>query len=121
MSRHNKVSWSFFLMILHVLVVVIFFAGMLPAPALAFASGTIAGHISDNATGDPVANGSVYVYTSGDQRPENRRLPANHYFHLRPGLPDIRLAAVHLGNARAVGQYHLSMLPPSTASAPPWS
>ncbi len=56
-------------LLLRVLVVAIFVAGILPIPALADATGTIAGHISDNSTGNPAPNSTVYVFTSGSSPP----------------------------------------------------
>lgn len=42
-----------------ILVVAIFFIGMLPLPTLAVTNGTISGYISDNSTGDPVTDAMV--------------------------------------------------------------
>jgi uncharacterized membrane protein len=68
-SIKNRTFLSRFSLFLRVLVATIFFAGILPAAALADGNGSFAGHISDNATGNPVTNGTVLVFTSPSSPP----------------------------------------------------
>ncbi len=63
----RKLSVPVFSSLLHILVIAIFLIGLLPIPVLAAESGTVTGQVTDNATGNPIANAHVLLFEEGVQ------------------------------------------------------
>jgi len=69
MFKSRKASLSSFNRTLCLLITAIFLIGLLPVPALAQANGTIAGQVTDNSTGNPIAGATICVLETEDTPP----------------------------------------------------